>query len=406
MGKMLNCYKKIIGEKKIKEIEKKARPLQDKYVLHVNATYYGGGVAEVLDNMVVLMNDIGINACWSVIKGSTPFFEVTKRFHNGIQGYPVEMNKEFKKTYEELCERNAVFMNFSNIDAVIAHDPQVLPLIKYARLDEKKEPWVWRVHTDITNPNEKVWNYLKKFIDLYSEMVVSDDKYLKSDIKKRQSVIMPSICPFNNKNRQLSSAKADKILKDYGIKTDKPLVCQVSRYDYWKDQSGVLDAFKIIRKKVDCRLVLLGNYATDDPEGKGYYEKTLKKAKGMKDVQVMVDKKNDNLLVNALQRKADVVLQKSLREGFGLTVSEALWKGTPVVAGNVGGIPSQIVHGKNGYLIKNIKECAARTIDLLKDDKMRKRMGKHGKEHVRENFLITRHLEDYLELLNRVINIK
>lgn len=403
MGKILNRYKKIIGDDKFKEIEKKAKPLKGKYILHVNATYYGGGVAEILDNMAVLMNDVGINACWSIIKGSNPFFEVTKTFHNGIQGYPVKMTKEFKSTYEDLCERNAVFMNFYNIDAVIAHDPQVLPLIKYARPDSKKEPWVWRVHTDITKPNKEVWQYLKKFIKLYDEMVVSDEKYLKSDVGLRQSVIMPSISPFNNKNKDLTSRQVDRILEKYKIKTKKPIVCQISRYDYWKDQSGVLDAFKLMKKEVDCHLVLLGNYATDDPEGKGYYEKTLKKAKGMKDVQVLVDKKNDNLLVNALQRKADVILQKSLREGFGLTVSEALWKGTPVVAGNVGGIPNQIIHGKNGFLVKNVRECSRRTVEILKDEKLKKRMGKHGREHVRENFLITRHLLDYLELLNRVI---
>lgn len=404
MGKLLNKYKKIIGEKKIKEIEKKAKPLRGKYVLHVNATYYGGGVAEILDNMVVLMNDVGINACWSVIKGTQPFFEITKMFHNGTQGQKVRLTKRIKGIYEGICERNSVFMNFCNIDAVIAHDPQVLPLIKYARPDNKKEPWIWRVHTDITNPDKTLWKYLKGYIRLHDGIIVSDEKYLKSDIKLKQSVIMPSIDPFNEKNRDITISEAKRILKiKLGLKFDKPVVAQISRYDIWKDQLGVLDAFKRMRKEIDCQLVLMGNYAVDDPEGAGYYKKVLKKSKGMRDVKVLVDKENDSLLINALQRASDVILQKSLREGFGLTVSEALWKGTPVVAGNVGGIPSQIVHGRNGYLVNNARECAERTVEILKDEKLKKKMGREAREHVRENFLITRHLMDYLELLNRVI---
>lgn len=404
MGKLLNKYKKIIGEAKVREIENKARPLRGKHVLHVNATYYGGGVAEILDNLVVLMNDVGINACWSVIKGNQPFFEITKLFHNGTQGQPVKLTQKIKDVYEGLCARNSVFMNFSDIDAVIAHDPQVLPLIKYARPNKKKEPWIWRAHTDIAKPDKALWTYLKKYIRLYDEMVVSDEKYLKSDVRLKQSVIMPSIDPLNDKNKDISMSEAKRILSSkLGIKFNKPIIAQVSRYDQWKDQCGVLDVFTKIRKEIDCQLILMGNYAVDDPEGAGYYEKTLKKSKGMKDVRVLADKENDSLLVNALQKASDVILQKSLKEGFGLTVSEALWKGTPVVASNVGGIVNQIVHGKNGYLVNNIRECAERTIEILKDEKLKKRMGKEGRAYVREHFLITRHLADYLDLLNRVI---
>ncbi|MBD3248144.1 glycosyltransferase [Candidatus Falkowbacteria bacterium] len=403
MGKILNRYKKIVGSEKIKEIEKRAKPLKGKYILHINATYYGGGVAEILDNLVVLMNDVGINACWSIIKGSEPFFEITKTFHNGTQGYPIKLTKEVKATYEELCRRNSVYINFCGADAVIAHDPQVLPLIKYARPDRKKEPWVWRIHTDITQPDPDLWNYLKTFIKNYNEMVVSDEKYLKDDIGLKQTIIMPSIDPLSKKNRDLSDKQARKILKDAGIDLKKPMICQISRYDRWKDQVGVVEAFKRIKKEVDCQLVLLGNYATDDPEGAAYYKKTKAKAKGLKDIKVIADKGASPLLVNALQKMSEVVIQKSLREGFGLTVSEALWKRTPVVAGNVGGIPSQIKHGENGFLVNSVKQCAEKTIELLKDDKLRKKMGKNGREYVRENFLITRHLLDYLELLNRII---
>ncbi len=399
--KLLNKYKKIVGSKKINEIVNKAESLRGKYILNVNSTYYGGGVAVILDNLVILMNDLGINACWSVLKGNEPFFEITKSFHNGTQGEKIKLTKEIRKTYEKLCERNAVYLNFNNIDAVIAHDPQVLPLIKYDK--QKDVPWIWRSHTDISNPDKKLWKYLEMFIRKYDEMIVSDNKYFKKDLKIKQSIIMPSIDPLDDKNRDISQEKANSELRKIGIKDlRKPIISQISRYDHFKDPIGVIETFKKVKKEVDCQLVLMGNFATDDPEGSYMYKKVVHKAKRMSDVTIIVNSGTD-LSVNALQRTSEVVLQKSIKEGFALTVSEALWKQTPVVAGNVGGIPNQIINGQNGYLIENIDECAKRTIEILKDKKKQRRMGKFAREYVRNNFLITRHLLDYIELLNRVI---
>lgn len=399
--KLLNKYKKIVGDKKIQEIVKKAKPLKGKYILNVNATYYGGGVAVILDNLVVLMNDLGINACWSIIKGNEPFFEITKSFHSGTQGDKISLTKEIKDTYEKLCERNAVYLNFNDIDAVIAHDPQVLPLIKYDK--QAGVPWIWRSHTDISNPDKKLWSYLKTFIKKYDEMIVSDKKYLKDDLKIKQSIIMPSIDPLDDKNRDISRREACLELKKIGIKDlRKPIISQISRYDHFKDPLGVIETFKKVKKEVDCQLVLMGNFATDDPEGSYMYKKVVQKAKGIKDVTVIGNIGTD-LSVNALQRISEVVIQKSIKEGFALTVSEALWKQTPVVAGNVGGIPNQIIDGQNGYLINSIDECAKRTIEILKDKKKQRKMGRFAREYVRDNFLITRHLLDYIELLNRII---
>lgn len=400
---ILNQYKKIIGEEKINEIIREAKPLRGKYVAHINSTFYGGGVAEIIESLVILMNDIGINAGWRQLKGSASFFEITKLFHNGSQGADVKLNKKIKKIYEEINRKNSLFMHIEKNDAVIIHDPQVLPLIKFYK---KQQPWIWRCHIDITEPDKILWSYLKSFINLYDVMIVSDANYRKQDIKIPQEVIMPSINPLNDKNKKLSSAQIKSILEKIGIKLNKPIISQISRYDYWKDPLGVIDVFKAVKKKIDCQLVLLGNFATDDPEGDKVYREVLRKIKNLKDAYVLLNVKDNDLAVNALQSASAVVLQKSLREGFAITVSEALWKGTPVIGGNVGGIPNQIIDGKSGYLINNIQECAGRTVELLKNEKLRKRMGKFGHEYVKNNFLVTRHLLDYIRLLKRVMKIK
>ena len=396
----LSEYRKIVGDQKIDELLKMAKPFKGRYVVHVNSTYYGGGVAEILDSLVYIMNEAGINAGWRLLKGSEEFFKTTKLFHNGSQGKKVKLAGRIKKLYEDTNERNAHFMHLEHSDVIVAHDPQVLPLINHY---QKKQPWIWRCHIDIENPDRKIWSYLKKFINKYDLMVVSDRKFIKKDIRIPQTIIMPSIDPLSEKNRLMKKSRAAKILGRIGIKLDKPLVSQIGRYDYWKDIPGVIRAFRIARRKVDCRLVLLGNYAADDPEGVAVYQETVKAAKKMKDVSVLVNVENNNEAVNALQTYSAVVLQKSIKEGFGLTVSEALWKGTPVIGGKAGGIPNQIKDGENGFLVESSQECAERIVTLLKDEQLRKKMGKKGREFVRENFLITRHLEDYLKLLNRVL---
>lgn len=400
---ILNQYKKIVGEEKINEIIREAKPLRGKYVAHINSTFYGGGVAEIIESLVVLMNDIGINAGWRQLKGSASFFEITKLFHNGSQGADIKLNKKIKKIYEEINRKNSLFMHIEKNDAVIIHDPQVLPLIKFYK---KQQPWIWRCHIDITEPDKILWDYLKSFINLYDIMIISDADYRKKNIKIPQEVIMPSINPLNKKNKKLSPAKIKSILEKAGIKQNKPIISQISRYDYWKDPLGVIDVFKAVKKKIDCQLVLLGNFATDDPGGGKVYREVARKAKNLKDAHILLNVKDNDLTVNALQSASAVVLQKSIREGFAITVSEALWKGTPVIGGNVGGIPNQIIDGKSGYLINSIRECADRAVELLKNEILRKRMGKFGHEYVKNNFLVTRHLLDYIRLLKRMMKIK
>ena len=399
----INDYRKIVGDKKINEIIKEASPLKGKYIVHVNSTFYGGGVAEVLDSLVYLMNQVGIKAGWRLLKGSLPFFEITKSFHNGSQGANIKLTQKIKRIYEEINYHNSVFMHLEKSDAIVIHDPQALPLIKFYK---KQQPWIWRCHVDITEPNKKLWDYLKGFINLYDEMIISDERYRKEDIKIHQTIIMPSIDPLNDKNRKLSNQKVKTILSKQGIKFNKPIVSQISRYDQWKDPCGVIDAFKKVKKKVDCQLVLLGNSATDDPQGLKTYYEVAQKAKKVKDITLLLNVGNNNLTVNALQRASAVVLQKSIREGFALTISEALWKGTPVIGSNIGGIPNQIIDGKNGYLVNDINECAERTVELLKDNELRKKMGRYAHEFVKENFLITRHLLDYIKLLKRVMEVR
>ncbi|HDK17324.1 MAG TPA: glycosyltransferase, partial [Nitrospirae bacterium] len=279
-------------------------------------------------------------------------------------------------------------------DLVVIHDPQPLPMINYYR---KNNPWIWRCHIDLSKPNKEVWSYLAQFIEKYDAVILSAREYAQK-LKTPQLFFMPAIDPFSIKNRGLSEEEIDERLEHYNIPTDLPMVVQISRFDRWKDPEGVIEAFKLARKEVDCTLVLLGNVATDDPEGGKVYEAILKH----REDRIIILSCQDSALVNALQRRADVVLQKSIREGFGLTVTEAMWKGKAVIGGNVGGIRYQIENGVNGFLVSSIEETADRIIQLLKDKSLRERLGNNAKESVRKNFLLTREVEQYLDLFNSI----
>ena len=394
----LNDYNSIVGEELVRKIREEAVPLENKHIEHVNSTYYGGGVEEILSSLVLLMNDVGIKTGWRLMKGHPDFFNITKRFHNALQGSSIKLSDDKKRIYVEENKTNSIFMHISFCDCVIIHDPQPLPLIDYY---EKKQPWIWRCHIDLSNPNIELWNYLKQFILKYNSVIVSIEKYKKEDLPLPHNIIAPSIDPLTTKNKYIPDSVIKKYLSRFGVDLDKPIVSQISRFDKWKDPLGVVRAFEIIKKEVDCKLILLGSMATDDPEGPKIYDKLMQKVKDNKDIIVI--NFADDFLVNCLQRASDVVIQKSIKEGFGLTVTEALWKGIPVVAGNVGGIPLQVLDEKNGYLVNNIKECADRTVKLLKNPKLREEMGKFGIEHVKKNFLITRHLRDYIRVLKGMI---
>lgn len=393
----LKQYRKVVGNRAIDAIFREAEPIEGLSVAHVNSTLYGGGVAEILHSLVYLMNDVGIEAEWRVIKGNQDFFNVTKSFHNALQGEAVRLTERAKRIYLKTNEHFAKITHLENYDCVIVHDPQPAACINYF---EKLQPWIWRCHIDLSRPNREVYNYLKQFIAKYDHAIISNKKFI-CPLPGRCSIIYPSIDPLTPKNKELKDQKIENMLKKRGIDLDKPIITQISRFDKWKDPLGVLKAFEIVRKKADCRLVLLGNLADDDPEGEIIYREVLKKAQGMRDVHVLLE--YNDLLVNALQRASAVVLQKSLKEGFGLTVSEALWKKTPVIGGNAGGIPLQIINGKTGFIVNNARECAKRLLFLLKNPKKARQMGIAGHEHVKKHFLITGHLLDYIRLIKSLV---
>jgi trehalose synthase len=383
-------YKPLVGAEIIGRIRAKAKSLQDLHVVNVNSTYYGGGVSQLLSSETLLLNSLGIRTGWRVIQGSPDFFSVTKKIHNALQGDKINLTDRKMQLYEDVIYENSI-RNHLDHDVVIVHDPQPLPLINYYRKDC---PWVWRCHIDLSSPNKNLWNYLVQFVEKYDAVVLSNKDY-KQNLETPQLFFMPAIDPFTITNRELRQHEIDERLKHYHIPTDLPLVVQVSRFDRWKDPEGVIQAFKLARKEVDCTLVLLGNVATDDPEGEEVYRSLL----GYREERIIILTVQDGALVNALQRRAAVVLQKSIREGFGLTVAEAMWKGTPVIGGNVGGIRYQIEDGVNGFLVSSTEEAAHRIVQLIKDRELREHMGRQAKESVRQRFLLTRYLEQYLDLI-------
>ncbi len=392
-------YRGIVGDKVISDIVKMAKNLYGLRVLHINSTYYGGGVAEMLYSLIPLMNDVGVSVDWRILRGTPEFFTITKKFHNAIQGDPINLS-DIKKTL--YIQNNQDFASYCQIDAdcVIIHDPQPLPLIRFYK---RKQPWIWRCHVDLSRPNPQLWDYLKGFILRYDRVIVSDCRYMKEDLPMDYSVIHPVIDPLSSKNKEISKDLIMRTLKKYAVPTDKPILTQISRFDKWKDPANVIEMFKLVKARIDCRLVLCGSMAADDPEGIQIYQKILQRANNhvaKRDVILLTVE--DNILVNALQRISSVVIQKSIREGFGLTVTEALWKEKPVVASNVGGIPLQMVDGETGYLIDptDIKTGAARIISILENPAEAKRLGTNGREMVLKKFLITRHLYDDLKMLN------
>jgi len=391
-------YIEVVGDKIISAIYKKASKLYGKHIININSTFQGGGVAEILSRLVPMMNYVGVDTGWRILHGNPAFFEVTKKFHNALQGGSINLSQMKKGLYLEINQEFSVYTHLGH-NCVILHDPQPLPLIKYCH---KSQPWIWRCHIDLSDPHKELWNFLKQFILRYDLVIFSSEDYKKKDLPVEQRVIYPAIDPLSLKNRELSKNDIAKYIKKAGIPTDKPLITQISRMDPWKDPEGVLDVYIYVKKKIDCRLLYCYNLATDDPEGMDIYARVHRKAKDLVangDVIFVVG--NNDILVNAIQRFSDVIVQKSTKEGFSLTVTEALWKGKPVVASNVGGIPIQIKDGENGFLVEpyDIKGCADRIIELLKKPSLSEKMGKKAKENVRKNFLTTRLLTDYLDLL-------
>lgn len=384
-------YIPIVGQSIIDDLRLIAEKLEGKVVQNINSTAVGGGVAEILNRIVPLLKELGVDARWDLIKGGEQFFEVTKKFHNALHGKPQEFTKHDFEIFMETSKRNIDEINIYG-DIVFIHDPQPIALVK-KKFNNK---WIWRCHIDVSNPDEKIWKFLMNFIVHYDAAVFSAPSFSRK-LPIRQFLISPSIDPLSDKNKELPEEVIDNVLKKYNITKDKPIITQISRFDRLKDPQGVIEAYKKVKKYIDCQLILAGGTADDDPEAIAVLNEVKEKAKKDKDIHILLLPHND-IEVNALQRASTVIVQKSLKEGFGLTVAEALWKAKPVVASNVGGIPLQIKHKYSGLLCHSIEGAAFAIKQLLNSPKYAKRLGENGREHIRNNFLITRHIRDYLLL--------
>ncbi len=387
----LNDYRSIVGDETIERIREKATALRGMRVAHMNSTYHAGGVVEILLSLTTLQNDLGIPTEWRLLRGTEEFYQVTREMHDAIQAGDLDLTAEKQQIYEEVMAENAMRNQFDH-DAVYLHDHHTMGIVAHAR---KRGPWIWRCHLDLTEPNPDLIAYLKQYADRFDAMVCILEQYKQQSFDVPQFSILPAIDPLKPKSRKLDPQEIEDRLAKYEIPLDRPIVTQISRFDRWKDPHGVVDAFELASDEVDATLVMAGNRPADDPEENEIYDDLIER----QHERMLVVDGTDQTLVAALQQHAAVVLQKSLREGFGLTVAEALWVGTPVIGGNAGGIPEQIDHGTNGFLVESVDEAAHRIVELIDDPGRAAAMGRAGRQKVRERFLITRLLEDHLDLL-------
>jgi trehalose synthase len=413
-------YIPFVGKETVEEIKSISENLKDYEVLHINSTYIGGGVAELLRSIVPLMNSIGLRTEWKIIQGDDEFFKITKNFHNAIHGENIEISQNMINKYLEVNKMNSELINLDK-DFVFVHDPQPLALIQY----KKNGKWLWRCHIDISNPNQNLWNFLIKLISKYDGMIVHLPEYKRQDYIGPQFIVPPSIDPLSEKNIELPEDYIEDTLRKYDIDPERPIITQVSRFDKLKDPIGVIkafelaksrirmidfhglldekkfavDIFRILKYKEVLQLVLVGGLASDDPEGEKIFYETIKKATNDRNVHVLLLPSDAHKEINAIQRGSTIIIQKSIKEGFGLTVTEGMWKGKPVIGGKTGGIKYQMIDGETGFLVSNIREAAEKILYLIRNPDIRNKMGEKAKEHVRKNFLITRQLRDYLKIL-------
>ncbi len=397
----LKEYIPVVGQSIIDELYLLAERLEGKTIQTVNSTAVGGGVAEILNCMVPLITELGVDMYWDLIKGGENFFNVTKKFHNALHGRPEKITDEMLDIFMETSMHNVNNMKM-NGDIIVIHDPQPIVLIKNKLPDAK---WIWRCHIDVSNPDRKLWRFLKQFIMQYDGCIFSAPVFsqrladTETGREVDQFLISPSIDPLSTKNKEIPQETIDAVLEKYNINKDKPIVSQISRYDYLKDPVGVIEAYKLVKRYIDCQLVLAGNVASDDPEHDKVFSEVSEHAGADPDIHpLVIDPAHNDIEINALQRASSVVVQKSLKEGFALTVTEALWKARPVVASAVGGIPLQITNGYSGILTRTIEGTARGIRQILQSPEYAKRLGENGREHIKNNFLITRHIRDYLLL--------
>jgi trehalose synthase len=386
-------YIPIVGQATVEELGLLADRLRGKAIQNINSTAVGGGVAEILSRMIPLLSQLGVSAAWDVIKGDEKFFAITKKFHNGLHGVPVEIAAGEYAHFLEVNRYNAEQIRFGDI--VFVHDPQPIALVEKRGAIGKN--WLWRCHIDFSRPDPKIWEFLRQFIPRYDAAVFSAPAF-SQNLPIPQVLIAPSIDPLSDKNKELDEPTIDAVFARFGIDRSRPVVTQISRFDYLKDPVGVIKAYKLAKQRVDMQLVVAGGGATDDPEGPIIMEEVRREAEKDKDIFVLFLPPASDIEINALQRGSTVILQKSLKEGFGLTVSEALWKGKPTIAGAVGGIPLQIAHKYSGILTHSIEGTAQWIKQLIGAPEFARQLGVNGREHIRNNFLITRHIKDYLLL--------
>lgn len=394
----LDEYDGVVGPQVIRELREAAARVAGRRVKMINSTAVGGGVAEILSRLVPLLNELGLEAHWEVVKGGEAFFHATKQFHHALQGGEHDgLGPRELATWLETNRANAAEL-VGDEDFVVIHDPQPLALVE-ARGRAPASYWIWRCHLDLSRPDAQLWGFLRPYVERYDAAVFSSPAFCRQ-LPIPQHIFFPSIDPLSDKNRELPESTVERTYAQLGIPRDKPVVIQVSRFDRLKDPLGVMHAFRMARSRCDCRLVLAGGVADDDPEGAGVFAEVLQQAAGDPDIHILGERQYEELEINALVRGADLVLQKSVKEGFGLTVSEALWKRKPVIASPAGGLPLQVVHDVTGVVVSSAGEAAAQIVALLGDRRRMARLGEAGHAHVRREFLITGNLRRWLGLIN------
>lgn len=408
-ARRLDDYAADAGDDAVERLRSVAAPLRGARILQVNSTAYGGGVAELLVSHVPLLRDLGIDAEWAVLDGSDDFFHVTKAVHNGLQGMAVQWTPEMEDVYWERVRLNAADLEATDWDHLFIHDPQPAGLLPVLEEESRRAGcWTWRCHIDVSRPHPPVWAFFEPMVNRYDDAVFTMETFAQPGISgPRLAFVAPSVDPTTEKNRPVDPSTVEEVLRRYHVDPDRPLAVQVSRFDPWKDPLGVIDAYRLAREEVPgLQLVMAGSMAADDPEGIEYLTQTRVHAGPDPDIHLLTDA--EGVLaqeVNAFQHGADVVIQKSTREGFGLVVTEAMWKRRSVIGGRVGGITLQIEDGVSGFLVDSVDSCAARLVELIGDPALRDRMGHAARERVRARFLSLRELEDYLTIFRQAAGI-
>jgi trehalose synthase len=391
----LSDYEQVVGPEVIEELRVVSRYVHHKSLQNINSTAVGGGVAEILTRLIPLLQELGINATWDVIKGDQAFFNVTKAFHNALHGAKEEITEEMLQAYRDTTEMNLRSVNFTG-DVILVHDPQPAGLI--AKKSEIGRQWLWRCHIDVSAPDERVWSFLRPYVEQHDAAIFSMPDFAQQ-LPIPQYMVPPSIDPLSDKNKELDSGTVTRTLEKYGLDPARPILTQISRFDRLKDPQGVIAAYKLVKRRYPAQLVLAGGGAPDDPEGAQVLSEVRAAADGDPDIHVLELPPFSDVEINALVRGSTIVFQKSIKEGFGLTVSEALWKKKPVIGGAVGGIRLQILNGITGFLVHSPEGAAQRAMQLLANPELARRLGENGYLHVKQNFLITRHAKDYMLLM-------